>query len=101
MAEGGGEGGNAEALSTYIRSLGGIWMELPRAKTARLIRTLLDLFDKLATKGEKEKVKSIAMKLCADLVTWSIQDKRAFLKQALEFRLAGLYYFKLSFKQFY
>lgn len=74
---------DAEALATYIRSLEGAWSILPRAKTARLLRALLNLFPSTAKLAE--------MQLCSELVAWCVRDKRAYLKQTLEFRLAGLY----------
>ena len=87
--------GNTDALVEYIRSLESIWNNLPRAKTAKLIRSLMDLFENIKeglSDGEQKKtVKQMEMRLCMDLVEWTIRDKRAFLKQTLELRLASLY----------
>lgn len=85
--------GDAGQLAIFVKGLEEPWKVLPRAKTARLLRTLLDYFDEIKEgKDEtgREQVKSIQMKLCQELVQWSIQDKRAFLKQSLELRLAAL-----------
>lgn len=76
--------GEASGLAEYIRSLESIWNSLPRAKTARLLRTLLDMFAKV------EADKKVEMELVAELVDWCVRDKRAYLKQTLEFRLAAL-----------
>jgi 26S proteasome regulatory subunit N6 len=51
----------------------------------------LDLLDLLAIGAQKSAIKELEMKLCLDLVEWSGRDKRAFLKQTLELRLASLY----------
>lgn len=85
--------GDPQALDTFIRSLEPTWNTLPRAKAARLIRTLLDLFDELAepSTANRAEIKKIQMSLCRDLVEWATRDKRAFLRQTLQLRLAGLY----------
>ena len=82
---------DSEGLASYIRSLEPVWSVLPRAKSARLIRNLLDLLDALAVGTQKSTVKELEMKLCLELVEWTGRDKRAFLKQTLELRLASLY----------
>lgn len=73
-----------------MRALEGVWAALPRAKAARLLRALLDLFDKDAA-GDRAARQRVQMQLCIDLVAWSVRDKRVFLKQSLDLRLAGLY----------
>jgi 26S proteasome regulatory subunit N6 len=76
--------GPASLLAAYIRSLESAWSILPRAKTARLLRSLLDLFTHCPDK-------QVEMQLASELVAWCVRDKRAYLKQTLEFRLAALY----------
>lgn len=83
--------GNAQELATFVRSLeGDAWKVLPRAKTARLLRFLLDLFAGIKKEGGGESTQ-VAVKLCSELVAWSRVDNRAFLRLTLEFRLASLY----------
>lgn len=80
--------GSAQELATFIHSLEkDAWKVLPRAKTARLLRFLLDLFDGIPSADSKR----VAVKLCSELVAWSTSENRAFLKLTLEFRLASLY----------
>lgn len=87
--------GDAASLDRFVRSLESKWNSLPRAKAARLIRTLLDLFDSITEAHlpgeEREAVRRFQMFLCRDLLDWATRDNRAFLRQSLQLRLAGLY----------
>lgn len=81
-----GQGSDFAPLAAYIRSLESkAWTTLPRAKTARLLSTLLDLFPSSVL------AKATEMQLTKELVEWTIRDNRSFLKQSLELRLAGLF----------
>ena len=57
-----------------------------KAKTAKLIRNLIDLFDDIKDSRE------IQLKCLLDNISWAGSEKRVFLRQSLEIRLAGLYY---------
>lgn len=60
---------------------------ISKAKAARLVRSLLDLFlDMEAATGQE-------VELCLECIEWAKAEKRTFLRQALEVRLcvvAGL-----------
>ena len=74
------------ALAAFIRSLNALWIVFPRAKTAKLVKSLLDLFEE----NSNESALIIEIELCKELLQWSEAEKRAFLKQALETRLIAL-----------
>lgn len=78
--------GDFSALAGFIRSLNGLWTVFPRAKTAKLVKSLLDLFDE----NGNESALLIEIELCKELLQWCETEKRAFLKQALEARLIAL-----------
>ncbi|VDO69360.1 unnamed protein product [Schistosoma mattheei] len=59
---------------------------MSKAKAGRLVRTLVDLFLDLEGGTGRE------VDLCRECVEWANQEKRIFLRQALEARLMGLYY---------
>ena len=86
--------GNWRASIEFIRSLGRHWSQLPRAKAAKLLRDLLDVLarfiDGLEGPEARQLGKAAMLTLCEELVQWATREKRAFLKQALELRLAGL-----------
>ncbi len=88
--------GDAPRLDAFTRSLEAVWERLARAKTARLVRHLLGAFDKVAEgkracPEERTAVKALQMVLVKDLLQWASRDKRAYLRQSLECRLADLY----------
>jgi len=57
-----------------------------KAKAAKLVRNLVDMFlDLEAGTGEE-------IRLCTENIEWAKNENRTFLRQALEVRLIGLYY---------
>jgi len=57
-----------------------------KAKAAKLVRNLVDMFlDLEAGTGEE-------IRLCTENIEWAKNENRSFLRQALEVRLIGLYY---------
>merc|ERR1711979_72081 len=59
---------------------------LSKAKAAKLIRGLVDMYlDMDAATGYE-------VQLCKECIQWATDEKRIFLRQALEARLIGLYY---------
>lgn len=73
-------------LSIFIRSLQPIWSLFPRAKTAKIIRSILDTIPPTSVHLEV---------LLNELIAWCTQDRRFYLKQTLQIKLAEVY-FKLS-----
>lgn len=84
------------ALVAFIRALEPIWVSFPRAKTAKIIKDLLARFDDFATKAEQNGDQAQLLK---DLIAWCEQDKRVFLKQALQLRLAELHLISREFTE--
>ncbi|KAH6901704.1 proteasome regulatory particle subunit [Coprinopsis sp. MPI-PUGE-AT-0042] len=76
---------NPTALSEIITQSRGFMSSTAKAKTAKLIRTLLDFFN--AIEGSEE----VQKKTLQDNIEWAKKEKRIFLKHSLETRLAGLY----------
>jgi 26S proteasome regulatory subunit N6 len=57
-----------------------------KAKAAKLVRNLVDMFlDLEAGTGEE-------IRVCSENIEWAKNENRTFLRQALEVRLIGLYY---------
>ncbi|WAQ93641.1 PS11B-like protein [Mya arenaria] len=57
-----------------------------KAKAAKLVRALVDLFLDMEAKTGKE------VDLCKECIEWAKDEKRTFLRQALEARLISLYF---------
>ncbi|GAB6030500.1 26S proteasome non-ATPase regulatory subunit 11 [Chamberlinius hualienensis] len=78
--------GKAEELCQLIKNSRPFFGLISKAKAAKLVRTLVDLFlDMEAGIGYE-------VELCQDCIEWAKQEKRTFLRQSLEARLVALYY---------
>ncbi|KAM0748304.1 putative 26S proteasome non-atpase regulatory subunit Rpn6 [Meredithblackwellia eburnea MCA 4105] len=76
---------DSTALANVIRESRPLMQHLAKAKTAKLIRTLLDLFSQIPNST------SLQIESTKENVEWAKNEKRIFLKQNLETRLIGLY----------
>merc|ERR1712217_304802 len=74
--------GDIRSLSQELRPL---YSELPKAKAAKIERMLIE------TTGKIPDSQSIQIEMCLGCIEWCKGDKRTFLRQRVETRLAGLY----------
>lgn len=78
--------GKAEELGGLIKFIRPFLKTVSKAKAAKLVRNLVDIFlDMEASTG-------LEVELCNECIEWAMQEKRTFLRQALEARLVGLYF---------
>ncbi|KAI9256611.1 PCI domain-containing protein [Phascolomyces articulosus] len=77
--------GLAQELAGLIRSSRTFMGSIAKAKTAKLIRTLIDYF------GVIPNCLPLQIDVCKETIAWSVEEKRIFLKQSLETRLVALY----------
>ncbi|NXF76904.1 PSD11 ATPase, partial [Sclerurus mexicanus] len=78
--------GQAEELGGLLKYVRPFLNSISKAKAARLVRSLLDLFlDMEAATGQE-------VGLCIECIDWAKSEKRTFLRQALEARLVSLYF---------
>jgi len=75
---------NALALADVVRSSLAFMSSTAKAKTAKLIRTLIDFFSDIPNSEQ------IQIDVTKDNIEWAIREKRIFLKHNLETRLATL-----------
>ncbi|KAF4612765.1 hypothetical protein D9613_011899 [Agrocybe pediades] len=75
---------NAKGLSEIITQSRAFMSSTAKAKTAKLIRTLLDFFNSIPNSQD------VQMQTLTDNIAWAKADKRIFLKHSLETRLVGL-----------
>ncbi|KAF7456179.1 PCI domain-containing protein [Cryptosporidium felis] len=83
--------GMASELKQLVGLIGPIIGELPKARVAKIIRTLMD---KLSRIPNTEKLQE---ELCLECIEWCKEEKRTFLRHRITARLATVY---LSSSQF-
>ncbi|KAF8338166.1 PCI-domain-containing protein [Cantharellus anzutake] len=76
---------NASALAELVKTSRGFMSAAAKAKTAKLIRTLINYFSEIPG---SEKVQ---IEVTQDNIEWARSEKRIFLKQSLEARLIALH----------
>lgn len=77
--------GNASRVSDLLMSLRSFFSTIAKAKTAKIVRGLLDAVSKAENAAE------LQFALCHDTIQWCRDEKRTFLRQRVEGRLAVLY----------
>ncbi|KAG9267831.1 26S proteasome non-ATPase regulatory subunit 11B [Astyanax mexicanus] len=85
--------GQAAELGGLLKFVRPFLISISKAKAARLVRSLLDLFlDMEAATGQE-------VELCLECIEWAKAEKRTFLRQALEARLISLYFDTKRFQE--
>jgi len=72
-------------LADLIRAQRPFLTSIPKAKTAKIVKALIDDF------AEIPKALDLQIVVCREFISWAVEQKRVFLKQNLEARLAALY----------
>lgn len=78
--------GKAKELADLIKTTRPFLSLISKAKAAKLVRSLIDLFLDLEAGTGTE------VQLCKECIEWAKQENRTFLRQALEARLIALYF---------
>eukprot|EP00112_Aurelia_sp_Birch-Aquarium-sp1_P006445 Seg1712.5 transcript_id=Seg1712.5/GoldUCD/mRNA.D3Y31 product="26S proteasome non-ATPase regulatory subunit 11" protein_id=Seg1712.5/GoldUCD/D3Y31 len=79
--------GKADELSKLVKVTRPFLKCISKAKAAKLVRDLVDLFLEIDVESN-----NAAVQLCMECIEWAKEEKRSFLRQALEARLIALYY---------
>lgn len=80
-----------DELAELVRSSTSSLSSFTKAKTAKLVRQLLDLFSSIP------KTVDIQISVTKSCIEWAISERRSFLRQNLETRLVSLYMQKQSY----
>lgn len=78
--------GDALALAKLIYDIRPQLNEVSKAKAAKVVRQLVDMFLDMDAKTGQE------VDLCINCIDWAKEEKRTFLRHSLEIRLVALYY---------
>jgi len=78
--------GDATSLAKLIHDVRPQLNDMSKAKAAKLVRQLVDMFLDLDAKTGQE------VQLCINCIDWAKEEKRTFLRHSLEIRLIALYY---------
>ncbi|OQR78075.1 26S proteasome non-ATPase regulatory subunit 11-like [Tropilaelaps mercedesae] len=78
--------GKAQELGELIKNTRPFLNTMSKAKAAKLVRALVDLF------LDMEACTGLEVDLCRECIEWAQQEKRTFLRQSLQTRLIALYY---------
>lgn len=74
----------ATELCQLSQDMRPIFVDLPKAKTAKIVRGLIDQLARI------EGTLAMQIEMCEGFITWCKEDKRNFLRQRIETRLASL-----------
>ena len=85
--------GLSSDLAQLIQEIRPLFTSFPKAKTAKIVRSLID-FSGLIPNSQ-----SLQIKLCEETISWCQEEKRTFLKQRLETKLAQLYLESARYKE--
>lgn len=76
---------DATSLRALLNDLRGWFAALPKAKTAKIVRSVIDAIARIPG------TTSLQLEVCREQVEWATAEKRTFLRQRIEIRLAGLH----------
>eukprot|EP00899_Mesostigma_viride_P022669 jgi/Mesvir1/3587/Mv12049-RA.1 len=77
--------GKAQELRALLTEIRPYFSLIPKAKTAKIVRTIIDQIAKVPGTTK------LQVDLCREQVEWTRNEKRTFLRQRVEARLASLY----------
>lgn len=76
---------DAQSLRKLLSELRPLFAAIPKAKTAKLVRALIDAISKVPNSTQ------LQLDVCREQVEWATAEKRTFLRQRIEARLANLH----------
>lgn len=85
--------GRANELRSMLVNLRPFFGTLPKSKTAKIVRSLIDMV------GEIPNTAVLLAELCKESIEWCRAEKRAFLRQRIESRLAKLHLQMREYKE--
>mmetsp|Transcript_17513 Transcript_17513/g.29535 ORF Transcript_17513/g.29535 Transcript_17513/m.29535 type:complete len:512 (-) Transcript_17513:111-1646(-) len=78
------EGKRFEDVMALLKSNNEFFSMIPKAKTAKIVRSILNIVSTIPDSLD------VQVSLCKDVVEWCVAEKRTFLRQRIEGKLASL-----------
>lgn len=75
-----------EDIQQLLISIRPFFLNIPKAKTAKIVRTLIELVAKVPGADK------VQMQLCLDTIEWCKQEKRTFLRHRIQTKLSSMYF---------
>ncbi|ORY44783.1 PCI-domain-containing protein [Rhizoclosmatium globosum] len=76
---------DVNGLAELVQTSRPVLLEIAKAKAARVVKSLIDHFSNIPGALDTQ------VKVCKEFIDWAVAEKRIYLKQSLETRLAALY----------
>ena len=76
--------GSSDKLTRLLEDLRPLFAVVPKAKTAKIVRAIIDAVSRIPGTTD------LQLKLCREQAAWAREEKRTFLRQRIETRLASL-----------
>lgn len=73
-------------IQQLMVSIRPFFANIPKAKTAKIVRTLIELVAKVSGSND------LQMQLCLETIEWCKQEKRTFLRHRIQTKLAAMYF---------
>lgn len=80
------ENARVKDIQQLMVSIRPFFANIPKAKTAKIVRTLIELVAKVSGSNE------LQMQLCLETIEWCKQEKRTFLRHRIQAKLAAMYF---------
>lgn len=81
-----GRKGDVNALSQLLKDIQPFFQILPKAKTAKVVKSLVDRVGSLPGAGAEE----ASERLCRECINWCYTEKRTYLRHRIQARLGGV-----------
>eukprot|EP00892_Ulva_mutabilis_P006807 jgi/Ulvmu1/4499/UM002_0225.1 len=75
---------DAQGLKDLLQDLRPMYAQMAKAKTARIVRTVIDALARIPDTAE------LQIQVCKEQIKWAREEKRSFLRQRIEMRLSTL-----------
>lgn len=85
-----------EKIKALVPAARDLFSKIAKAKVGKVLKDVIDLYS--AISNYSEEVQKYEKELIDELIEWAIAEKKSFLRQQLQLKLAGVYYKRKAYK---